>query len=231
MKPVLVEAITMNKSIRGLASLELMALTALTSFARAEDKPRTVEGQVLTSTELPAAKLKLDNEFKYAGSQVFVLYKVARAEQHFFVDADGQGQITRLYWVQFEGYLPSNTHTYRYKKTKTVTIGGLEFIADAWARNIKTNPGAKDSDGYRARSFLESKGYRWASNDVLAQRLVHLVDLQKRNELMILYMEDLSAMRLTAKDLAPGGPSYDQWENISKALLERAVKGIEILRP
>ena len=46
---------------------------------------------------------------------------------------------------------------------------------------------------------------RMVSDDVLTQRLVHLVDEQKRNELMIIYIEDLAAMKLTAKDLAPGG--------------------------
>ncbi len=41
-----------------------------------------------------------------------------------------------------------------------------------------------------------------ASDNVLSQRLVHLVDEAKRNELMIIYMEDLSGMGLTAADLA-----------------------------
>jgi hypothetical protein len=54
----------------------------------------------------------------------------ARAEQHFFVDADKEGRIKRMYWVQFEGYLPINTHTYNYRSTQKVNLGGLEFIAD-----------------------------------------------------------------------------------------------------
>jgi hypothetical protein len=189
---------------------------------------RSVKGQVLTSTEMPALSLKFDKEFMYVGSQTFILYEVARAEQHFFVDADEKGRIKRMYWVQFEGYLPSNTHTYRYKVNKTAKIGGLEFIADAWARNTKDNPGRGDSDGSRARTFLEKKGQRIASGDILAQRLVHLVDEQKRAELMVIYMEDLAAMKWTAKDLAPDGRAADQWGDIAKGLLERALKGMEI---
>ena len=53
---------------------------------------------------------------------------------HYFVFEDGR--IKRLYWVQFEGYLPSNTHTYDYKSPKTVNIGRLDFFADALARNL-----------------------------------------------------------------------------------------------
>ena len=191
---------------------------------------RTVKGQVITSAELPAVRLEFDKGFKYAGGHDFILYDVARAEQHFFVDADNQGRIKRLYWVQFEGYLPTNTHTYRYKVTKSVNIGGLDFIADAYARNIKANPGRPDSDGSRARAFLESKGYRWSSDEVLSQRLVHLVDEAKRNELMIIYLEDLSAMGLTAADLAAGGSAAARWDEISTRLLERAVKGMKISR-
>jgi hypothetical protein len=221
-------------AITGLATLFTPAF-AQSASSPPEQKPaqqlsRTVKGQVLASTEMPAVKVEFDKAFKYAGGHDFILYEVARAEQHFFVDADKEGRIKRVYWVQFEGYLPSNTHSYRYKVNKTVGIGGLEFIADAYARNIKGNQGRPDSDGARARTFLESKGYRMASDEVLSQRLVHLVDEAKRNELMIIYMEDLSGMGLTAADLAPNGKAAAEWDAVSKGLLERAVKGLKISR-
>ena len=191
---------------------------------------RTVRGQVLTSSETPAVRLKLADGFKYAGSQTFILYGVARAEQHFFVNADERGRIRRMYWIQFEGYLPDNTNSYQYKSTKSVTLGGLEFIADSGARNIKAGSARPDSDGERARAFLKEKGYSPAGDDVLTQRLVHLVDEQKRDELMIVYIEDLAGMKLTAQDLAPGGAAAARWEEISRGLLERAVSGIAISR-
>jgi len=190
----------------------------------------SVKGRVLISSELPAVRIEFDKAFKYAGNHSFVLYDVAHAEQHFFVDADKEGRIKRMYWVQFEGYLPSNTHAYRYTVNQTASIGGLEFIADAYARNLKSNPGRPDSDGARARAFLAGKGYRMASDDVLSQRLVHLVDEAKRNELMVIYLEDLSGMGLTAADLAAGGSAAARWEEISTGLLDRAVKGMKIQR-
>lgn len=206
----------------------------LSSYQVAADIPqqqtRNVNGQTLSSTATPAIRLKFARDFKYVGSQDFILYDVARAEQYFFVDADKQGRIKRMYWVQFEGYLSSNTNTYRYKINKTVNIGGFDFIADAYARNVKANPGRTDSDGSRARGFLEKQGYRMMSDEVMSQRLVHLVDETKRNELMIIYLEDLSAMRLTAADLAPGGSAATRWEEVSAGLLERARKGMEVSR-
>ena len=179
---------------------------------------------------MPAVRLTFDKAFKYVGGQSFILYDVASAEQHFFVDADAQGRVKRFYWVQFEGYLPSNTHAYDYKADKTVNIGGLDFIADAYARNIKTSSGRPDSDGNRARAFLESKGYRMESDDAVRQRLVHLVDKAKRNELMVIYTEDLSSTGLTAADLAAGGRAAARLDEITKALLDRALKNMKLER-
>src|SRR5262245_5339019 len=123
-----------------------VGVTAADDAPKKETLPllRSVQGQGLTSPELPAVKLTFDKSFRYVGGHAFILYDVARAEQHFFADADDQGRIQRLYWVQFEGYLPSNDHTYRYRSTQTAKIGGLEFFADAIARNINANPGRPD---------------------------------------------------------------------------------------
>jgi len=59
---------------------------------------------------------------------------------------------------------------------------------------------------------------------------VHMVDEAKRNELMIIYLEELSGMGLTAADLTKGGAAASRWDEISKGLLDRAIKGIEISR-
>jgi hypothetical protein len=222
--------------LRLLFALQCAALPLVSAGAQAPSSPatvqpaRTVKGQVLTSAATPALRLEFAKEFNYVGAQDFILYDVARAEQHFFVDADKEGRIKRLYWVQFEGYLPSNTHTYRYQPTKTVEVGGLQFIADSAARNMKINVSRPDSDGSRARAFLESKGYRLASDDVLWQRLVHLVDEAKRNELMIIYMEDLSAQGMRASDLWKGGRAESQWDDVARQLLDRAVRNMKIRR-
>ena len=191
---------------------------------------RTVAGQVLTSKDMPAVQLEFDKSFKYAGSQSFVLYDVANAEQHFFVDADKRGHIKRLYWIQFEGYLPDNTHTYDYKSPKIVNIGGWDFFADVYARSLKGDLGRPDSDGNRARAFLKSKGFT-TGTDVVTQRLVHMVDETKRNELMIIYLEDLTGTGFTAADLNEGGSAHAEWSKVSQAVLARAQKFMKLKKP
>ena len=204
---------------------------AATVFAQSNPPiTRTVSGQVLTSKDTPAVKLEFDKAFKYIGAQSFVLYDVANAEQHFFVDADKENRIKRFYWIQFEGYLPTNTHTYNYKSPKIVNIGRLDFFADAAARSMTGNLGRPDSDGARARALLAAKGFKMVSTEVLIQRLVHLTDASKRSELMIIYAEDLSGTGLTAADLNEGGSVRARWPEMAEGLLKRAQENMKLSR-
>jgi len=193
---------------------------------------RKVQGRTLVSAERPAVRIEFDKAFEYAGAQSFILYDVAHAEQHFFVDADREKRVRRLYWVQFEGYLPTNNHTYDYSKVKErLNLGGLDFVTDAVFANIAQVRAARpDSDGARARAFLEGKGYRFTGNDFAWRRLVHLTDETRRDELLIIYLEDLSRSGLTAADLAPQGRAAARWPELSNQLLQRATKGMKISR-
>ena len=208
-----------------------IALLALVLFASAQTNPpitRTVSGQVLTSKDTPAVRLEFDKAFKYVGAQSFVLYGVANAEQHFFVDADKDGRMKRFFWVQFEGYLPTNTNSYNYKSPKIVNAGGFDFFADVYPRSLKGDLGRPDSDGNRARAFLSAKGLKMIGTEFISQRLVHMVDQAKRNELMIIYIEDLSDTGLTAADLSEGGSARARWPEFSQGLLDRALKNMKV---
>ena len=64
--------------------------------------------------------------------------------------------------------------------------------------------------------------------ELISQRLVHLVDEAKRNELMIIYVEDLTGTGLTAADLSEGGSARARWPEISQGLLDRALKNMKV---
>jgi hypothetical protein len=220
----------MSRLLRIATALALTVGSACVSALGDEPVRRQVKGQVVTSAEMPAARITIDGDFKYVGGHAFILYGVARAEQHFFVDADAAGKIRRLYWLQFEGYLPENTHRYDYDSPTRVGIGGLEFFADSAPFNMAAQAGRPDSDVARGRAFLASKGYTMLGDDILSQRLIHLVDEAKRNELLIVYVESLAGTGLDAAALARGGRAADRWPELSKALLARATKGLTITR-
>jgi hypothetical protein len=206
--------------------LTLAGSLLLSGFALAQSSVKTeanqarhVKGQVLTSIYLPSIRVRFDKRFKYVGSQKFILYDRAQVEQVFFVDADNQQHIKRLFMVQFEGYLPNINATYDYPVTKTINLGGQTYIVDAESipnvsAAIKQNP---QSDVARAASFLESKRYR-VSESIMFTRFVRLIDEAKRNEFILLYVEDASA-----------GASSET-ETAMQEFSSRALKGFTILK-
>src|SRR3989454_5020660 len=127
--------------------------------------------------------------------------------------------IKRMYMMQFEGYLPNIKATYDYPVTKTVTLGGQTYIVNS--EGIPNVPAAlrqnPQSDVTRAASFLESKGYR-ISDSIMFQRFVRLVGDAKRNEFILLYVED-----------AGTGASAEN-EKHTQDISGRALKGFRILR-
>jgi len=183
------------------------------SPTNAKPPTRTVERQILTSTSLPAIRIRFEHPFKYIGTQNFILYERARAEQFFFVDADKGRRIKRMYMLQFEGYLPQVNATYDYPVAETVSLGGQTYIVNAEtvpsiSAVVNQNP---QSDVARAVEFLRSKGYT-LSDSVAYNRFVRLVDDAKRNEFIMVYIE-------AATSAAPP----------DKAFSARAQKGFVVL--
>jgi hypothetical protein len=174
----------------------IMLMAGLAAAQTSLPVQRHVEGRTLTSHSQPRAVITFDRAFHYAGSQRFPLYGVADAEQHFFVDADSANQIRRLYWLQFEHYLPDNDHHYTYSTTHETMIGGLKFLSDTrvYTDYVALTP-SPDSDSARARTLLSGKGFRLPTGAIRAP-LVHLPDSDNRSELMIIYMEALAPGRL-----------------------------------
>lgn len=190
---------------------------------------RRVEGRTISSAHDPAVKIEFGEGFRYVGGQRFILYEVADAEQHIFVDADANGRIRRLYWVQFEAYLPTNTQTYKYNSTETTTVDAFPFVVDAAPRSYANYQPRAGSDGERMASLLKAKRYQLPEN-ALWIRLVHLPDASKRRELMIIYLEDLQPAGLAAADLAANGSAVSKWPEMRKQLLRRAESGLTLTK-
>ena len=134
-----------------------------------------------------------DKAYHYVGHQEFDFYGVAHAEQHLFVDAAKDGEIRRMYWIQYEHYLPNNDHRYDYPPPNDA-IGGIPMTRESRFRPAGTTP-SPDSDSGHAIAFLQSHGFRFAPEN-LRVRFIHLVDESKRSEVMIVYQEDV---RVTGK--------------------------------
>ena len=189
---------------------------------------RTGQDTILRSEKLPAVQIQIDPQFKYAGSTSFILYDLAHVEQHHFVAADAERRIERLLWFQFEGYLDNNERKYRYSGMETMTLNHLTFLHDADVLNIDVDYAERPtSDSAHVVDFLTQKGYT-LTGDTMFKRLVWL-DANLRNELMIIYSEDLRSTGLRASDPGTEDPAAAERGAIFQALHERALSSFKIL--
>jgi hypothetical protein len=210
----------------------LIVLMASLLPLEAAKPERTVSGQTLFSVRDPAAHLEFASNFKYAGGQRFILYGVADAEQHLFVDADPEGSIRSFYWVQFEHYLPGKGDTYNYSGRPLVKVGPLEFSADTkvfaeYSKTVLDFRPQKDSDSARVGQFLNGKGLKPPAAAARV-RMFYLPDSGHRSELMIIYVEALSPADIAPGDLPRESPADEKWPAIAKRVTEDALRGLSI---
>jgi hypothetical protein len=205
----------------------LSFLCGPTLMARTEPPLRKVVGNVVTSEHDPTVRIELPEAAQYIGADRWVLYGIADCELHAFVEADAQKKVQRLYWVQFEAYLPSRPDLHHtYDSPKHAGVGGMDFYLDTWVRT-KDATTESGSDREHIEALVRAKGYRMPEA-MMYVRLVHLLDKEKRKELMIIYGEDLAPTGFTAGELSEGGNAHDRWPGIADAMLERAERRITI---
>jgi hypothetical protein len=188
---------------------------------------RVVSANTIRSERDPAVTLELPASVQYVGAARWVLYGVADCEVHVFVDADSAKRVSRLYWIQFEGYLPHISASYNsYNSPVRVDLGGgREFIIDGglFRTTTTSRPG---SDRERVLEMLKAKGYD-TPPEMLTRRMVHLPTPDRRKELMIIYAEDLAPTGFAIADLATGGKSAAELPRLERELLQRAVERIK----
>jgi hypothetical protein len=189
--------------------------------AQSKSPERTFQANVITSERDPKVRIELPKSVQYVGADRWVLYGMADCELHAFVEVDAEKNVRRLYWVQFEGYLPTRPELkHTYDSPRIAKLGGMEFYIDTWVRpdNAATRLG---SDLEHIQALIRAHGYKLPAG-MMSVRLVHLLDNQKRKELMIIYSEDVAPTGFTAAELLPGGTARDRWPAIEKSLVERA---------
>jgi hypothetical protein len=213
--------------LRPLVVLVLSFLCSAPLLGQTVPPERKVVGHVVSSERDPMARIELPKAAEYVGADRWILYGIADCELHAFVEADAQKNVQRLYWVQFESYLPSRPDLHHtYDSPKHVTVGGMDFYVDTWVRT-KDATIESGSDREHIEALMRAKGYRMPEA-MMYVRLVHLLDKQKRKELMIIYGDDLASTGFTAAELNDGGKAHDRWPSLADGMLEHAQRRIAI---
>jgi hypothetical protein len=206
----------------------LLAVLCVTANAQDLKPTRSVQANVVVSERDPSARIELPKGVRYVGADRWVLYDVADAELHIFVEADEQKLVKRMYWIQFEGYLPSKpTLTYEPARgQQKMEIAGLEFYARARFGLSSETPKA-GSEMERVNKLLATQGYKLPA-EMINARFIHYLDEPKRNELMIIVSEDMAPWGHTHDALIKGTPTTEPWITISRNMIESASKRFSI---
>jgi hypothetical protein len=214
------------KAMKYRIALLFTAVLLLPATSLASSPERQVSGNRLISKSSPAVTIEVPAAARYLGAERWDLYDIADCELHLFVEADESRQVKRLYWIQFEGYLPTNTHIYDYSDDQPVTFAGLPFRQRTHVGPTNNTPRA-GSDGERVRQMLARAGYRLAP-EAMNVRLVHLLDDANRQELMFIYGEDLALSGKTLAQLKDGEAFRPAWKEVERGLVERAMSRIKL---
>jgi hypothetical protein len=199
-------------------------VTCLAAAAQAPER-KVVNNNIIISDHDPKVRIELPKRVWFVGVDRFVLQDIADCELYAFVEVDDQKNVQRLYWIQFEDYLPSKPDLHHhYESPRHMTLGGFRFYVDTWVKRTNENITA-GSDEDHIVALILSRGYKMPAG-MISVRLVHLLNEQKRKELMIIYSENLTGF--APADLKKGGKAENLWLSLEDDLLVRARQEIKI---
>ena len=75
--------------------------------------------------------------------------------------------------------------------------------------------------------FLRQKGYE-LEDELMMSRFVTVPDAEKKRELILFYIENVSPTKHHVTDFYSGDNETEIWREISKALTERSLKAFQI---
>ena len=210
----------------------LMQVASAHAAAPAETVPATpaavVSGHTVTHS-VEKLRISVPPAAVYAGFERFNLYGVADAEIHVFVEPDAAKKVQRLYWIQFESYLPFVPHGYNYAEGNArIDIAGTPTWVNAGPMTgDRSRPG---SDKESVLRILAEAGYTLPA-EAMHVRLVQMLDDPQgtgkgRRELMIIYAEDLAPTGKTVSELVDDAA----WKPLEQPLIHRAAKALRVER-
>lgn len=205
----------------------------------------TIDGHSLHSKEFPKGTISFDQGIEYIGGETFILYEVARCEIHLFGELTGDGAYKRLYWIQYEGYLPKkllpfplslkpSPLRYDYSEDpyrldiagRTFYTGNSYHLINRSEEYLNAENGLKDSDFAHVACLLKRNGVN-INAEVLGVRMVYL-DPSRQKELMVIYYEVIENDQLSIEKLEGEGENSSLWTEVSRDLRNRASHGIQI---
>jgi hypothetical protein len=195
-----------------------------------DERPhRVVKGRELTSTDFPSLRLRVDKSFRYLGKFSFTVANMSSGERYIFAQVQGR-RVRKLFIVQFEAILPDSSETYNYSFADALTIGGHKFKQNTFAFDareaLKKSP---PDEGALTTRFLRKKGFV-TENEIMAARLVNVPDAERKHEMILFYMENVSDTGHALKDFYSGEDRTPFWRETAQGLAQRLIESFTIIR-
>jgi hypothetical protein len=196
---------------------------------------------LFTSAADPALELPVPEGFEYLGRLEFPLDDVAWVDLHLFADHQ-EGRIRRLVLLQFEGFVDTAEGSYRFAipagdgiagsnyrfSPERIDLGGHGWVHNTWAFDLRA--GARDEPGResdRILRLLETRGLEVVAGWIMS-RFVREVGPERRDELILFYLEPLDARGRSLAELPDGGPPSALYDELSAAV---TAESLAIFRP
>ena len=225
------------------------AIAAMTGVVACDQAPEAtfelernyVEG-ALISPMTPAATFEIDQRFAYLGGFAFPLKGLARVERHVWAVIDDQN-ISRLIVIQFEAALEGQDFIYRFGIPPTdqrsggnflfsperVKIGDHGYVQNSWAFDLAASAqNDEQAESARQLEFLASKSLD-IENELIMSRMVRAVGPSSRAEIILFYIEPLSAHGYSLEDFPEDGPLSPEFSALSDLVLSRQLESMRIM--
>jgi len=192
---------------------------------------RSVEANELQSTELPRLRIQIEPSLDYIGNLNSTVLDNAHIDNYYFIDKNADGQIQRILYFQFEGYLPDNNLSFDYPDMQSIAINGHEFGYDGGVRmfkHLKIDEQPENSDVRQTVEFLKENDVRFSEGDFYGMlRFAFMWDEAKRNDMLVIYLERLEEADIP-EDIVAKSRHSGEWSVYCKQLLARALRTFTI---
>lgn len=200
------------------------------------------ETRIFRSASDPRMAVRIAPGYRYLGRLEFPLGETAWVDRHYWVETDAD-RVERLVVFQFEQLLPSAEGRYRFVipepanqggsdyrySPAPVELGGHEYVHNTWAFDLeasaRSGPG-KESD--RTLRLFEQLGLR-CEPELVMSRYVRAVGDDARKEVILFYMEPLSATGNSLAGLASEDPASGVYDRLSARVTERSREAFEVI--
>ena len=165
----------------------------------------------------------------FIGSTRFDLFDAADTEIYLFAEAGEDRVVDRLYWVQFEAYLPTvpdAVYEPGRRGEPLAALGEMDLFYRA-RFGSRDDEMPEGSEAERVLGMVRAAGFTMPAETMSAQ-FHQTVSADDRSEVLVIYVEHLAEIGLTVDEILAGGRDGEPMRQLHDRALPRAQERVRI---